>query len=539
MVMSDQKKAILYARKSSEQEDRQVLSIESQIREQQSTGERAGVSIVSTLTESFSAKAPGRPIFDKMIEMIESGQAQIIIVWHPDRLSRNSVDTGRLVYLFDTGKLTAIITPSQTFTNTPNDKFLFNLLCSQAKLENDNKSINVKRGLKMKVEKGCYPTVAPIGYLNNKYKEKGMKDIIQDPDRAPLIRKMFDLMLEGKRPVEILDIANNEWGFRTRAGNPLARTTLYRIFTAPFYYGEFEYPSNSGVFHTGSHEAIITVAEYDRIQTLLGRDGRPRQRSHKFAFSGLLRCGECNGAVTVEEKDKHQKNGNSHHYVYYHCTKRKTPSCTQGCLEEKALKGQVLDLLESLRISNEFHEWALRQLKEENKNESVSRNQLIEHQQTNYQSVIKKLDRLIDMRANDEINEEEYRARRSVLDREKGLLVEKMADTDRRVDRWLGIADDALQFIKRAHEKFLNGSDELRAQILTRVGSNRRLENGKLFVCVPKPLKLLSEVSQGTTGNKNRLEPLKLGLHKHKTDTISDIGSMWLRGRGSNPRPMD
>lgn len=518
---------VTYCRKSSEQEDRQVLSIDSQTRELATLAEERGLGVVKSFTESFSAKDPGRKVFNEMIAFIESGKASGILVWHPDRLSRNPVDTGWLIHLLDQGKLAQIITPANVFQNTPNDKFLFNLLCSQAKLENDNKSINVKRGLKTKVEKGWYPSVAPIGYLNNSHKEKGQRDIVLDPVRAPLIRKMFDLLLSGKRPLETLSIANSEWGFRTRAGNPLARTTMYRILTSPFYYGDFEYPQASGNWHHGSHEPIITEVEYDQVQIRLGRDGKPRPRTHKFAYTGLLRCGECGAAITAEEKVKRQKNGNVHRYVYYHCTKRIKP-CTQRCTREDNLETQVIKALNDIHIPEDFHQWAMSCLREENEKLSSDRKHILEGYQAAYNASIRKLDKLIDLLTQGLITEDEYSRKRKEAEQERDQVKERLGDVDQAVDRWLEVAEKAFVFARDARLKYENGSAETKAAVLSILGSNLLLKDGQLSVSVQKPLVIIADLYKSPEWQLWRFEPPYLGSTKQRTDVIADVGSMWL-----------
>lgn len=221
-------KAFIYCRKSSESEDRQIQSIVNQKRELSALSERLNVEVLEIFEESKSAKSPGRPIFNSMTERIEGGEAQIIIAWLPDRLSRNAVDAGLLVHLMDSEILKSIITPLQTFKNTPNDKFLLQILCAQAKLENDNKRESVLRGMKSKAEQGWYPHRALNGYINTPQYQKGLKIIEKDSVRFPLVRKMWDLLLSGNyTPKQIFFIANEKWGYRTVQGKKLSRSAIY------------------------------------------------------------------------------------------------------------------------------------------------------------------------------------------------------------------------------------------------------------------------------------------------------------------------
>src|SRR5436309_4765167 len=82
----------LYSRKSTESEDRQVLSIDSQIDEMNAIGARESLPIVEVLSEARSAKEPGRPVFNAMMTRLEAGEAEGILCWKLDRLARNPVD---------------------------------------------------------------------------------------------------------------------------------------------------------------------------------------------------------------------------------------------------------------------------------------------------------------------------------------------------------------------------------------------------------------------------------------------------------------
>lgn len=236
----------LYARKSSEAEERQALSIDSQIKEMLTLASRDGFEIVDIYRESHSAKDCGqRPVYNQLLTDIRSSKFNGVVVWHPDRLARNAGDLGAIVDLLDQKKLVEIRTHSQRFTNNPNEKFLLMILGSQAKLENDNKSINVKRGLKMRCEMGFWPSGAPTGYINSPNRdEKGVVYI--DPARAHTIKDMFVKVGHGGWSGRKLYRWLKDTKFTTKYGKPLSLSNIYKILSNHFYYGMFEYPKGSG-----------------------------------------------------------------------------------------------------------------------------------------------------------------------------------------------------------------------------------------------------------------------------------------------------
>ena len=176
-------KYFLYARKSTDEDDKQLLSIEAQLEELREHAVRERLEVVREFVEKRTAKEPGRPIFNDMLRRVEKGEADALLAWHPDRLARNSVDGGKIIYLVDTAKLAALKFPSFWFENTPQGKFMLSIAFGQSKYYVDNLSENVKRGIRQKLRLGWYPGRAPIGYLN----EPRLRTIVIDEATAPLV----------------------------------------------------------------------------------------------------------------------------------------------------------------------------------------------------------------------------------------------------------------------------------------------------------------------------------------------------------------
>jgi len=339
-------------RKSPEAEDKQVLSIESQVKEMSDLAQRENLHIVEVKREAHSSKEVGqREVFNQMLAEIRDGKYNAILTWAPDRLSRNAGDLGSLVDLMDQGRLIEIRTYGQRFTNNPNEKFLLMILCSQAKLENDHKGENVKRGLRAKCEMGWRPGTAPLGYIHDKFALKGQKRVLTDPKRAPIMKQMFEkVAYEKSSGRDILDWLNNEMNFTTRTGKRIVLSGIYRMLKDTFYYGEFEYPVGSGNWYKGGYDPIITKGLFMTAQAELTAPPRRHPGTNDFEFTRLLYCGSCGSGICAEEKFKHQKNGNVHRYVYYHCTRGKDRNCKEKAIREEELTEQLLRVVDKIDI---------------------------------------------------------------------------------------------------------------------------------------------------------------------------------------------
>ncbi len=478
-------KYFIYCRKSSEAEDRQVLSIESQVSELRTkfAGD-PNIEIIEVLEEAFSAKAPGRPIFDAMMQRIEKGEAEGIIAWHPDRLARNSVDGGRIIYLLDGGALKDLKFSTFSFENNPQGKFMLSIIFGYSKYYVDNLSENVKRGNRSKVARGWRPNRAPIGYRNC----KDTKTIVVDPEHFRAVRQIFALMLLGTYTVtQIRNVLNNEQGYRTPrykriGGSPLAHSTAYQILTNPFYAG---YILWNGEMHPGKHPPVVTLAEFDRVQELLGRPRRNRAQRHEFAYTGLLTCGACGLSVTAE----HKQNRFGTRYIYYHCTRRhRSPRCQEPSIEITALEEQIAGFLDRVYVPDTLHQWALMKLKAGTKTLVAERTLVRRNLDATIADTQKQLSTLTDLRIRAMIGDEEYGAKRSELTNTLLRLRESLTKTPESLATFEP-HELLLTFSNRAVDWYATGNERIRRTIVKTVSSNPTLMSKKLSLEARKPFR--------------------------------------------------
>jgi DNA invertase Pin-like site-specific DNA recombinase len=345
-------KYCLYARKSTESEEQQILSIDSQIKEMLEMATRDNLEVVEIKNESHSAKEAGaRPVFNEIVEEIKLGKFNAILTWAPDRISRNAGDLGRIVDLMDMGILHEIRTYGQKFTNSPNEKFLLMILGSQAKLENDNKVVNIKRGLRARCEMGLWPCSPPTGYLGSKQTDKKCQ-VIVDPHRGPIIKKMFEkIAYENYSGRKLYFWLKDEIKFKTKNGKHLHLGNLYMILRNHFYYGTFEYPQGGGQWYQGNHQPLITKSLFDQVQEKIAVQVT-KGDAKEFAFTKLMSCALCGSSITADEKFKHQQNGNVHRYVYYGCTKHNDKNCKSGYINEEELVEQLAGLMDQIDLDS-------------------------------------------------------------------------------------------------------------------------------------------------------------------------------------------
>jgi len=466
----------LYARKSTEEEDRQMLSIESQINELREFAKKENLEITEEFTEAKTAKEPGRPIFSYVLKQIESGLASGILAWHPDRLARNSIDGGKIIYLVDIGKIVDLRFPTYHFDNSAQGKFMLSIAFGQSKYYVDNLSENVKRGLREKLRRGEWPGCAPLGYYNDVVTHT----VKPDPEKARFIFKAFELYATGDYSLEELLKEIHRWGLTAKAGKPIFKSCLAKMLRNPFYYGHMIY---KGEEYEASHPPLITKKLYDSVQVVIAQKTRVIKKTvDKFTFTGLMKCGECGASITAELQKGH---------IYYRCTKKIT-ACTQKFLREEALLEQINNAILKVFIDNQVKEEIINRLEElaqeENKASSLATRQAADK----LKEFDEKIERLIDLYIAKELSQEEYQRKKAKLLNEKKDLQERLGETAKSGGGWLEPAKEFITTCNQAGSVAWQGNPSAKREFLKIFSSNFQIFDATLLFSIKKPFSLLS-----------------------------------------------
>lgn len=519
-------KFFLYTRKSSEDKDKQIKSIPDQENWGRSEAAKRGGEIVKVFHETKTARRPGRNDFNEMMEGLECGDADGIITWKLDRLARNPIDGGQVIWLTQSNVIKKIVTSDKDWH--PNDNMLMMAvefgMANQYSIELGK---NVKRRLKEKVTEGWFPGKAPKGYKNvgvegDKYIDVG--------DDWHIISHLWKLGLTGQHSLKKLCKEALLLGYK------ISPSSLLDVFNNPFYAGHFYY---KGELYKGKQPVMVTWSEYEHMQSVMNNKGRARGSKKFFSFTGFIACGECGHAITAEEKKKLIKSTNEvRFYTYYHCSKRsKTIKCSQPSIEQKELYKQMQDFLETLTIPNDFVQFIIDHLHEVAGEEIQDRQTTQKMYQKQLTKCTESLDELVRMRLKHLLTDEEYLAQKNVFTLEKASLEEKIATLSTRQDNWMDQTDKAFSFMKGIRERFENGDMIEKRSIISAVGSNLVLKDRKLDISPNGVFVPLQKACLETQSILAEFEPSK-GLNFATKTVQESIFKVWLRGSGSNRRPI-
>jgi site-specific DNA recombinase len=504
--METNKKYFLYVRKSTEDKDKQVASISSQIDELKKLAERMDYEIVQIFQESKSAKAPDVRIeFYKMLERIKKGEAEGILCWKLDRLARNPVDGGKINWMLQEGIIKHIKTFDRDYL--PGDNTLMATLefgmANQFIIDLRN---NTLRGMRAKAGKGIFPSRAPIGYKNEITGKQGENRIFIDEERFSSIRKLWDLLLSEKYSVgEITEIAQNELGITGMKGNPISDSVLYKLFGNPFYYGAFLWQKK---LWEGTHTPMITKEEFDKAQKIIKRKGPYETDRNNFAYTRIMKCGECGCGITAEVQKKKLKNGSVNEHVYYRCSKQKGPkSCSMSYIKLNKVEEKIEETLKELDIPKSLSTWMFQTLREEFKQEQELQKQTLENLQQAYDRYENQLKNLFDMRMNGEITSETHEIKKAEITTLRDEAKEKLNKTDNRLDKWLNDAENDFKWAEEAIEVIKSKDLPAKRVILEKLGTEIVLQSTGVQIELSPILKLVRRTNKTLKEQKVVFEP--------------------------------
>jgi len=500
---------ILYARKSSESEDRQIQSIDDQLRVLRDCAARHDLKLVAELTEARSAKDPGRrPIFASMLEKIVAGEADAILCWSINRLARNPIDSGQLSWMLQQGTLKAIRTIDREYL--PEDNVLLMAVESGVATQYilDLRKA-VIRGMEGKAGRGWFPGCPPQGYRVN----RESKEIEVVEPQFTLLRQAWDLALTGSYTIPQIRTQLCNWGYishRRGNGKIFSESSLYRIFDNLFYYGCFKY---RGQLYEGKHQPMVTRAEFDRVQQIIHGNVHVQPQKHEFAFTGLITCGNCGCSVTAERKVKYYKQTRrSVAYEYYHCT-HKLRNCKQRSINGNELERQVDELIESITIDEAFGEWLCEVLDRDSEQEVSTANTKAALHQSATEANARKLSDLLELRLSKEISAQEYQEYKTQYLND--MAAKRLALQRERLER--EALRNVIGLAAHSRRRYDSGNIKTKRQIVSCLARTAQLLDGQVAI---EPYPLLLKVA--------RLELLgKSDYQVHSGVSASKIPVRW------------
>lgn len=467
-------KAVIYARVSSNRQDKEGFSIPAQLELLQGYAQKNGFEVVQIFQEAETAKKAGRKQFNAMLTFLSNNlDVQNILVEKTDRLQRNFKDYATL----DDYKHVAIhyVKENEIISEyaSSHQKLTHGLKVLLAKNYIDNLSEEVRKGQAEKAREGIYPSKAPIGYLNAD-NGHGKRIIIIDKERAPFIKRAFELYATGNYSEhEICNLLYKE-GLRSKKGCKVSPRTFERMFKNEFYIGKFQY-SDYPECKKAQHEPLIEEQTFYTIQERLNGQSKAKTHDEQFPYQGLIRCSICNGMLSPELKKKK--------YVYYRCSDYYKKGCKKNSyVNQNIVDNAISNILKSFKITQTTLDDVLDCIKEIH----IAKNNYQEHATTEITKQIANLQKRIEQlyidKCDGNVDDEFWNTTNKKWHAEKSELINQLQRMNKADEEFYNMCEMLLKFCKNAHNMFLSGTAEDKRFITSTVISNITYYDKKLDI---------------------------------------------------------
>ena len=471
-------KAVLYARVSSKEQEKEGFSIPAQQNLLREYARKLKIQVACEFTDVETAKAAGRTQFGKMIEFLAVNQTiKIILVEKTDRLYRNFRD---YVLLEDLGLEIHLVKENDVISkdSRSHTKFIHGIKVLMAKNYIDNLSEEVKKGMCEKAEQGDYPSKAPLGYKNNLLTHR----IEVNPETAILVRKLFEWYATGKFSLKtVADKAYREGlGYR-KSGMKFSPGTMEKILKNPIYYGYFRW---AGKLLKGSHEPLITKELFDQVQYQTGRFDKPKPTKHDFPFRGLLTCGYCGCAMTAEiHKGR---------YIYYRCTGGKG-KCDQAHIRQEEVARLLGLAVQRISIDAEIAEWIKGALRASHGDEILFHKQAIDDLNRERTKLENRISQIYIDKIDGVISEQDWQTLHGKFAVELECIQAKLGNHTRANLDYIEKGVLILELAQDAYSQYVNQNDYEKRKLLDFVLSNCLVRGNEFAPVYRQPFDLLAD----------------------------------------------
>jgi site-specific DNA recombinase len=467
-------KYLIYARKSSEAEEKQVLSIPAQLRELREYARNYNIEIVDEITESKSARIPNRRKgFSNLVDMLKRGECNRILVWHTNRLSRNPYESGMIMQMLSDGIIEEIRTPTSSVTTENSNDILLGVEFGSHSQFSKDLSRNTKRGIREKVLRGEYPTYAPPFYLNAGT-IKGRKNIVPNEK----IRKYYNLLVE-KIITEDLRSDNayktlKDWNVKSKRGNYFSRNTVTRLLRNPVYYGKMRY-NNGKELIAGTWEPLISEKRWNKLQEVLDNRSKPYNTKHNHPYRKTIKCAKCGYYVVGSTKVK----PSGKKYTYYGCSKR-GGNCKNSNITLKKLEEQLLRVFNGVNLDQEAKEKVKKEVFSRLENEINIKGSNVSEIEKEITKLEEDKKMLLQMRMDHEINSEEYAIEKEIKNTKISELKELRGDSEFNLDDIYNQLELFIDKCFNLQELYINGTSEERTQLINEVSEDLKLDDKEI-----------------------------------------------------------
>ena len=530
-------KAVLYARVSSREQEDSGYSLPAQLDLLKSYCQTNNLVITKAFSVAESASGRStRKTFDEMLRYTVEKNVGIIVCEKIDRLARNLKDIVAIDEWLEKSDERAVHAVKENITMTrsskSHEKFLWGMKASMAKFYTDNLSEEVKKGQLEKLKQGWLPTIPPPGYKT--VGEKGHKIHVLDNEKAPLIKKMFELYATGNYSVRRLTRTIEKEGLTNRTGTPYATSRIAVLLADPFYTGVNRWDNKR---YEGKQEALVSNETFNRVQTILSGKTAPRYYKRIYLFKGLIRCNECGGTISWEEHKGH---------TYGHCNHYK--ACSQRkWVTEPVIDNQVANAIKPLRVKNtRLLNWIHEALKESHKDKIDYHKTTTSQLKQRLDKLQNRLDRLYDDKLDEKIEPSFYEHKYNQYSEEKNEILASLQSHSESSDKYQEAGIKLYELAQKAPSIYKSLDIERKQRLLRIVFQSIKLDKGIINYEYTPAFELLSKVVEVTESSKlnqlaetkpNIFEPVKTAINKARSGELGSEFQLLLRGQDSNLQP--